>query len=234
MNTKEQDLVLWEKWHRTQNSQDLQALLVQLKPIIANQVNRWGGSLSKSLLEIQGQGLAVKAIKSFDPKRGVALSTHVTNHLQKLSRTVYTHTQAARLPEHKTVGMSSFGAAQEMLQSDLGRPPTSMEMSDHLGWTPKRVGEFQRAFDRKELLDSGEFNPSSFPVADEQDPIVAFVYHDMSPKEQILFEHVTGYGGNTVLGTAALKKKLDLTQGQLSYRKRQLTDHFNKALKQDI
>lgn len=220
---KAKDRELWTRWQRSRSPQDLQAVLNQLKPIIGREVNRWAGSLSRATLETKAKALAVKAIKSYNPAMGTTLSTHVTNQLQKLSRTIYTHTQAARLPEHKAVAMTSFGAAHETLNSELGRTPTTLELSEHLGWSKMRTSEFRKAFQRKELLTSGEFRPSAFAVNDyEQDPIVDFVYHDMSPANQKLFEHVTGYGGARVLSNKDLMKKFKLTQGQLSYRKRKL------------
>jgi len=227
---KAQDRELWERWQRSRSPQDLQALLDQLKPIIAREVNRWAGSLARPMLETKAKTIAVKAIQSYNPAMGTTLSTHVTNQLQKLSRTVYTHTQAARLPEHKAVAMTSFTAAHEMLNSELGRTPTALELSEHLGWSKMRTTEFQKAFERKELLTSGDFRPSSFAVNDyEQDPMVDFVYHDMAPDNQKLFEHVTGYGGAKVLSNQELMKKLKLTQGQLSYRKRKLIDLVKDA-----
>lgn len=220
---KDKDKALWAKWHRSGSPQDLQELLTQLKPLIAREVNRWAGGLSRDTLETKAKALAVTAIRSYNPNMGASLSTHVTNQLQKLSRTVYTHTQAARLPEHKAVAMASFSTAHDMLHSDLGRTPTALELAEHLGWSMPRTSEFRKAFERKELLSSGEFNPSAFAVNDyEQDPMVDFVYHDMSPANQKLFEHITGYGGAKILPNADLMDKFKLTQGQLSYRKRKL------------
>lgn len=227
---KERDRELWDQWKRSGSPQDLQALLDQLKPLIAREVNRWAGGLARSTLDTKAKALAVTALQSYNPNMGASLSTHVTNQLQKLSRTIYTHTQAARLPEHKAVAMTSFHAAHEMLRSDLGRPPTALELSEHLGWSMARTSEFQKAFERKELLTSGEFNPSSFAVNDyEQDPMVDFVYHDMSPANQRLFEHITGYGGAKVLPNQDLMIKFKLTQGQLSYQKRKLIDLIKGA-----
>jgi DNA-directed RNA polymerase specialized sigma subunit len=231
LGRKAQDRELWQRWQRSQSPQDLQALLDQLKPIIAREVNRWAGSLARGTLETKAKALAVKAIQSYNPAMGTTLSTHVTNQLQKLSRTIYTHTQAARLPEHKAVAMTSFSAAHDMLNSELGRAPTALELSENLGWSKIRTSEFQKAFQRKELLTSGEFRPSSFAVNDyQQDPMVDFVYHDMAPESQKLFEHVTGYGGAKVLSNKELMKKFKLTQGQLSYRKRKLIDTVKDAI----
>ena len=229
--TKARDIALWEQWNRTKSPQDLQALLNHLQPLINQQVNRWAGGLSRDALEMQAKLLTVEAIKSYNPAMGAALATHVTNRLQKLSRLVYTHTNALRLPEHKAISMASFSVAQDALRSTLGRDPSHIELADHLGWTRQRVGEFQRAYDRRELLGSGEFNPAQFPVADQDDPIVSFVYHDMEPKQQRLFEHMTGYGNKPVLNNPQLMKKYDMTQGQLSYVKRQMVDRFHDAMK---
>lgn len=226
------DKDLWEQWHRTKSPQDLQAVLDQLAPIINREVNRWAGGLARATLETQAKALTVKAIQSYDPKHGAALSTHVVNQLQKLSRLVYTHTQAARLPEHKAVAMTSFSVAHEMLQSDLGRPPSSLELSEHLGWSKARTTEFQKVYGRKELLSSGQHQPSAFAVDDsKQDPVVDYVYHDMSPEHQRLFEHITGYGGAPILSNPDLMKKFDMTQGQLSYQKRKLIALVGDATK---
>lgn len=229
--TKARDIALWEQWDRTKSPQDLQALLNHLQPLINQQVNRWAGGLSRDALEMQAKLLTVEAIKSYNPAMGAALATHVMNRLQKLSRLVYTHTNALRLPEHKAISMASFSVAQDTLRSNLGRDPSHGELADHLGWTQYRVAEFQRAYDRRELLGSGEFNPAQFPVADQDDPIISFVYHDMEPKQQRLFEHMTGYGNKPVLNNPQLMKKYDMTQGQLSYVKRQMVDRFHDAMK---
>jgi hypothetical protein len=38
---KAKDVELWKRWNLTKNSADLQALLDQLSPLIAREVNRW-------------------------------------------------------------------------------------------------------------------------------------------------------------------------------------------------
>ncbi|MGD9209331.1 MAG: sigma-70 domain-containing protein [Desulfobacteraceae bacterium] len=231
MSDRSQDIILWRQWNKTKNDADLQALLKALQPLINQQITRWGSSLSRQTLEIKAKILAVEAIKSYNPNVGATLATHVTNRLQKLSRLVYTHTQATRLPEHKALSMATFNIAQKQLQDNLGREPTNMELADHLGWTKTRTEEFQRAYNRKELLSSGEFNPASFPIVDVYDPTIDYVYFDMDPHKQQLFEHITGYGGKPILNNTQLMSRFNLTQGQLSYQKRQIKDIFLNATK---
>lgn len=232
MSVKTDDIRAWQQWHHTQADEDLKAVLDQLQPVITTATRRWQGTLAAPLLDTQAKILTVKALKNYKPDKGAALNTHVTNQLQKLSRLVYTHSQSARLPEHRAVGMATFSAAKDQLQGDLGRDPTSEELADHLGWGTPRIQQFQQAHERKELLGSGEFNPAKFPIADEEDPIVGYVYHDMAPTTKKLFEHITGYGGQPVLSNTQLMDKFKLSQGQLSYQKRKMTDLFNVAMKQ--
>lgn len=229
---RESDLQLWQTWNKTKKPKDLQPLLNNLQPLINQQVNRWSGALARPVLDTHAKILAVEAINSYSPKQGAALSTHVTNRLQKLSRVVYTHTQAARLPEHKVLAMSSFSIGHNELKDQLGRDPTHAELADHLGWSKGRVKDFKQAYERQELLTSGEVSPGMFTIHDEENPVVGYVYHDMAPENQKLFEHITGYGGAKVLPNEALMKKFKLTQGQLSYQKRQMTDLFQNALGQ--
>ena len=228
---KQEDIAAWRNWNRTKSSQDLQKVLNRMKPVIAHEVNRWSGSLSSGMLEIKAKTLAVQAIKSYSPSRGAALSTHVTNSLRKLSRTVYTHTQAARLPEHKAIAMSTFGNSYNALSTELGREPTSLELSEDLGWSKKRTSSFRTAYTKKELLTSGDYQPTSFSTTDwDRDPMVDFVYHDFSRADKKLFEDITGYGGAKVLTNAKLMRKHKLTQGQLSYRKRKLISAVKKVM----
>ena len=229
---KETDLQLWHAWNKTKKPKDLQPLLNHLQPVLNQQVNRWSGALARPVLDTHAKILAVEAINSYDPKMDTALSTHVINRLQKLSRIVYTHTQAARLPEHKVLAMSSFSLGHNELKDKLGRDPTHAELSDHMGWSKGRVRDMQQAFNRQELLTSGETHPGMFTLHDEENPVVGYVYHDMAPRDQQIFEHITGYGGKKQLSTEDLMKKFKLTQGQLSYQKRQMTDLFQNALGQ--
>jgi DNA-directed RNA polymerase specialized sigma subunit len=227
---RDKDVELYQKWKQTRSPQDMQALITQMEPVIAREVNRWAGSLSRPMMEARAKGYAVEAIQSYNPMMGTALSTHVTNRIQKISRTQYTHGQAARSPEHKAVAMSTFSQAHTGLSSDLGRDPNTGELAENLGWSKSRTAEFQRAYGRKELLTSGEFDSSAFAINDHKaDPMVDFIYHDLAPTDQLLFEDITGYGGKPILKNPELMKKHDLTQGQLSYQKRKLIDAVKRA-----
>jgi hypothetical protein len=216
----DKDVELYNQWRKTQSPLDMEKLLKQLDPLIQSEVNRRAGSLSRALLETQAKTLAVKAIKGFSPDKGAKLSTHVTNQLQKLSRVNYAHQKAARIPEHSVLQHKTYTFALEDFKTEHGRDPSAEELSDTLGWSPKKLEQFQTQF-RPELLESKD-SPTDMFVPYSHDPRIDYAYHSMSPRQQQIFEHTTGYLGRPVLSNTKLMQKLNITQGVLSYEKNKI------------
>lgn len=214
----DRDLELWQKWHQSKSSTDLEALLRELNPLIQAEVNRRSGTLNRGTLQTQAKILTVKALESYDPIRGVKLSTHVTNQLQKLSRMNYANQNAFRVPEQNMLQFQTYQVAKDQLEGTMGRAPTVDELSDELRWSSKRVLQMQRCVDGSELLESG-VAPTGVFTASTHDPRLGYAYHSMSPRQQEVFRYTTGFEGAERLTGAQMMKQLDLTQGQLSYEK---------------
>jgi hypothetical protein len=200
----------------------------QLDPVIQVEVNKWSGAIARPVLEAKAKALALEAIKSYNPNAGAALGTHVTNRLKKLSRSVYTHQDAVRLPEYTKLKTQSLYRANEALTGVHGREATNQELADHLGWSPKMVSNVQQSA-HAELIQSedsgaGMFQTHSVWGSDTDDGMVDMLYYDMAPTDKLIFEHSTGYSGKPILSNTDLRKKTGLTQGQLSYRKRQMVN----------
>lgn len=221
MATTDKDLELWHIWNKTKSPVDLERLVKQLNPLIQAEVNRRAGTLARPMLETQAKVLTVKAIKGFDPKRGVKVSTHVTNQLQKLSRVNYAHQNAARIPEHSMLQFHSYNIAKEDFRTENGRDPSTEELADTLKWSPRKVEQFQTQFERSELLESID-TPSDLFVPHQHDPRLSYVYHSMSPRQQRIFEHSTGYNGAKKMSNTQIMKELNITQGVLSYEKNKI------------
>lgn len=223
------DDALYRTWRASRSPHDLEALLRSLEPLIQAEVNRRAGSLSRQMLVIQAKKLAVEAVLSYNPAAGTKLSTHVINQLQKLSRVNYAHMHAARIPEHAHLQYHTVNIAVEDFKSEHGREPTSDELADTLRWSPKKVEQFQSQFGRKELIESGD-TPADMFVAAQHDPRVDYVYMSLSPRQQKIFEMVTGYRGHKRMSNPEIMRALNLSQGVLSYEKTKLKEAFQKAL----
>lgn len=222
---QQEDLELWGEWKKTKSPVTLELLLNHLAPLINREVGKWGATVPRVALESKARVLTIRALEEYDPHRGAAIGTHVTNRLRKLSRFVYPYQNVARLPENKQLLFNTFQVAQNKLYDEHGRDPTVEEISDELSWTKKKVMDFQGAFGRRELVESeGAFiedDPSTTGMVD-------FYYHGLAPADKSLFEDITGYGGKRSLPNSQLMSKYRLTQGQLSYRKRKFIDQIKR------
>jgi DNA-directed RNA polymerase specialized sigma subunit len=222
MDRKQQDLAAWQQWKKRPTPQNMGAVLGQVNPLIQKEVNRWSGTLARPALELEGKRLAAEAVQSYRPSGGAALSTHVANRLKKLSRLSYQHQNVARMPEYQTLKFHTYQAGKTNLEERLGREPTVDELSSELGWPKPYLSNFQRSI-RRELVESGEV-PPIFDTDSGESGMVDFVYNDLSPVQKQIFEHTTGYGGAQMLRNPQLMKRLNMSQGQLSYQKRLLVD----------
>jgi DNA-directed RNA polymerase specialized sigma subunit len=223
----ERDLELWRRWKEAPTDEHASALLQQVNPLVQREASKWAGTLARPLLETEAKRLAMQAFHTFDPTRGAQLGTHVVNQLQKVSRLSYANQNVARLPENNMLLYHAYHLGHEKLQDELGRPPTTDELADHLGWSMGHVEAFRKDIGRKELLESGgtEGSEAGLHADDTQDHLVDFIHHDLPPVQKGIFEHLTGYRGAEILSNQAIQKKLKLTQGQYSYAKAKLLTH---------
>lgn len=229
---QEADVSAWRAWKSAPTDANASALLKQVEPLVQKEVNKWSGTLARPLLETEGKRLAMQAFQSYDPSKGAALGTHVVNQLQRMSRLSYANQNVARLPENKMLLYHSYNLAHSELADEHGRAPTTDEMSDRLGWPLKKVEEYRKSIGRREMLESGglfETGDAGLYDADVQSHVVDFVHHDLPAQHKAIFEHLTGYGGAEVLSNQQIQKKLNMTQGQYSYAKKQLITHLEKV-----
>lgn len=229
---QEADIAAWRTWKAAPTDANAAALLKQVEPLVQKEVNKWAGTLARPLLETEGKRLAMQAFQNYDPSKGAALGTHVVNQLQRMSRLSYANQNVARLPENKMLLYHSYNLAHSELSDAHGRSPTTDELSDRLGWPLKKVEEYRKSIGRREMLESGglfETGDAGLYDADVQSHVVDFVHHDLPAPHKLIFEHLTGYGGAPVLSNQQIQKKLNMTQGQYSYAKKQLINHLERV-----
>lgn len=224
------DEELWHKWNSTKSVMDLEALVKRLDPLIQSEVNKQAGSLARDMLEVKAKTYAVKAIKTYKPQMGNKLSTHVVNQIQKLKRVRYTNVNAARAPEHLQLQHHEFTTNNDQLYEELGRDPTTDELSDRLGWSAKKIEQYRNQVGRKEFLEGDENTPASMFIPHQYDPSIDYAYMSMSPRQQKIFEYVTGYRGSPKLKNPEIMKKLGITQGVLSYEKANIKTLLSKHI----
>lgn len=223
-NAKENDIRLWETYTQTKDPFDRKKVMDVMAPLIHSRVQKWKGPIPEDILHAKAYQLAAKALDTYDPSRGAALSTHIVNSLGPLSRTVYTYQNTARLPENITLQIHSYQVAKDHLSNDLGREPTTAELHESLGWSVPELNRME-SYLRRDLTESVGSVQGSFYSSHEDKELdaVSAIYFDLLPEEKQLFEMLTGFHGKPKLTTEQMLHTLGITQAQLSYKKTLLT-----------
>lgn len=228
---RDQDLQLWRGYKTSRLPAARDALLKRFDGVLQSQVNKWAGPVPRQALLNEARLLALKAFDSFDPAKGTALSTHVVNSLQPISRMVYTYQNTARLPENLALKVSAYTSAVEELKSRHGREPTTDELHNELGWPAPEITRL-RDYNHRDLLESGPEVSGDFfgDHADDDDVVLGGIYYELLPDEKRLFEYATGYNGAPKLGNREIMERLGLSQARLSYRKTLLARKIDRIM----
>jgi len=142
---KQKDLDLYLNWKEKGDKKALGQLIKQLSPVIYSEVRRVSGTLPEAALSSEAKHWAIRAIQTYDPNKGVALSTHVTNYLPKVRRLNYKYQNAARLPENLHLQFTTYKNAVSHLENTLNREPRDEEIAKHLGWSKPAVVKYKGA-----------------------------------------------------------------------------------------
>lgn len=221
------DLQLWKRY-KAGDKQAQWELLSHFKGMIMATAIKQSNVLPRAVVEAKLKKYALMAFDSYDPTKGVKLSTHVTNYMQKINRDNYENQQAIRLPENVAIGYSRFMTAKSTLQETLGREPNHAELAEHLGWsldaTANAAGKYHQEFVTSKLTFEGGTTDK-----DTSASVLRFAYYSMSDQEKYLFEHKTGYMGAKIYPLAKIQKDLKLTAYQFNKMQKDIESKLRDA-----
>ena len=214
------ELALWETakkndWH----PDHLEPLLDLYAPLIERKAQEFGGRaalIPKPALKAELMTHVIGAFKSYNPARGAAINTHVTNRIQKAKRFVAQHQNIAYIPEPLTYQIGTMQRATDALSQDLGRAPDAQEIADHLGWKVKTVSRIQKSMFNDIPGSSLEQDPMP-KLGPREEEVLALLPSVLTEDEKAVFDHI--YHSNPakrVVSTSVLAKKLNKNPSQIS------------------
>ena len=221
---KQKDLELWRTWKRTRSTMDLEALVRQVKPLIDSEV-------LKFYLENEAKKIVIAAFDTFDPNRGVLLSTYLKNSLRALSRPAYERQSILKVPEDHRITYNQVTKARAELEDRHGRVPSIERIADHLGLPVSRIEAVTNTVEKRTLMESGE-GPTFQQNNDDADEteLIEFAYHQMSPRQQRIYDMRTGsHGHREATSDQQIMREVGVTQGVLSYELGKIKDLLKKA-----
>jgi DNA-directed RNA polymerase specialized sigma subunit len=226
---RQRDLELWEQWkQKGEKPDELRPLLGSFRGMIRSYSNKYAGNveLPPAAVHAEFTRQAVNAFRTYNPDKGTALGSWVGTNLQKGRRFVATYQNTARIGEHRIYKIGQFQNAVASLDDQLGREPTTEEISEVLAWSPKEVTRMGSEI-RKSRIDSAfEGDPTSIMPSREAE-VLKYVRHQLSPEEKLVYEYTIGEGGKPQLRPGQIAQKLKMSPAKVTrlrdsiYRKMQ-------------
>lgn len=206
----------------------IENLLKDHKKLIESEAKKYATNVPLVTVQIEAYKLARKAAETYTPG-AVKFSTYLVNSLKKLQRISTQYGSSVRLPENIQFDINKLNRVEKELESTLGREPTVEELSDQTGFNIKTVDRLLK--NKKMTISLNNMLTTPTIVDSSNDEWLSFVYHDLMPKDKIIFEHKTGFGGKKLIDNDNLAKKLNLSSAQLNNRINIISDMINKGWK---
>jgi DNA-directed RNA polymerase specialized sigma subunit len=216
----------YKTWVKEPTPVNTSALLKTMSPIVESAIKTYAPGADSPTLRSKARMIMAGGLKNYDPNRA-KLRTHMMVQLQGLRRASAQENQIVRLPEQVAIDAGRLNNASNFLKDKLGRDPSDSELADHTSLSVKRIAHIRQA--KLPIAEGsissvqGDEGESSFsPEIETPDSYLQwqeFVYHDLDPVDQLIFEHTLGAHGKKLLSNQDLARKLRLSPGAISQRK---------------
>lgn len=226
--TRGNELQLWHQWKNSgYRQQHLQPLVDSMQGVVIHTVRKYkptpttGVDISFNMLKAEANKHLVEALKSYDPRGGASLGTHVFNRMKRVDRFVKENQNFGRVVEQRAQKWGDYMAARSIIETELGRPPTPIELSQKMSLrmgraiTPKEAERFMKE-DRRDLVQTGlDDNQFTFmPTADRM--ILKMVPQELTPEENAVFDRVFGMNGSRKMSPGEISKDLRIHPSKVS------------------
>lgn len=191
------EISLFKEWKHNGSVPAFQQLYSSMKPLLYKAAEKasYGSNIPQSAHQIWAAQNFYDALRTYSPNKGTALQTHVFNSVhQKAKRLNYLYQNLGHIPEPRAMQIGLYHNIYENMKARLGREPSPAEISDELGWGIKDVVKVQKEIQKDLSLDVSAQEEGFYesPVDEE---ILDFVYYELAPEEQLIYDYVFGKHG---------------------------------------
>lgn len=179
---------------------------------------------------VYGEALQIfdKAMRTYDPSKGAKITTYLYDQFQRMKRYVRDNRDIAHIPETRSIHIWKMKDSEDMLTSELGRTPSTIELSDHVGLPPKMIKTLRKEMKKDLVAEQGMETFTNDDRTDELEDYLKGLYMDVPPVQQNILEHTFGWYGKKKLKPAQMAKKLGTTEQTIYYERGKLKKKFDK------
>lgn len=167
-----------------------------MKPLLETAASKasMGSNIPKSAHQLFAAQNFYDSLRTFDPKKGVALQTHVygTVH-QKAKRLNYQYQNLGQIPEPRAIQIGKFQTEYGNLTEELGREPSAAELADRMSVGLKDVERLQIEI-RKDFSMSG-LEEQIVAETPREEEVLAYIYYELTPEEKVVYDYIFGKHG---------------------------------------
>lgn len=212
----------YNKWSDKKDKKTMGDLVKSYEKLINSEVGKYQGTLDRKLLSNYAKQYFIDAVKNYDPDRGVQLSTHIVNNLQRLHRLNYKNVQGLRAPEEIQAMLTSYLNTKSLLSESLGREPEDEEISEELNFDVSRIKPYLKF----EQGPSDLLNPSQHTETSREEEMLDMLHYDLPEVHKKILEYKTGYNNSPILSGKEIAKKLKISPVRVS----QISELIGKKL----
>lgn len=187
--------LLWRQWKVSKDEEKLNQLYKTFKPLIMSSVNRFKNvPLPPEAIELEAKRLFFRGLQTYNPAKGTKLNTHLINQMKPLYRYIAQNQNIGYIPEIRIRQIGAFKMAEKDLEEKLRRPPTTAELSEKMGVSIPEATRLRNEL-RKGLVESLDDFTTLFQKTNPKKDAMYYVYHELDPKQKLVFERLTGLTG---------------------------------------
>ena len=214
-------------WQKSRDPKLFTELVMDYQPIVNSVVRKYGSTgVSPVTLRTQATTQLIKAFKTYRPDKGTQPTTHVWNQMQKVQRVATESLASGHMPESRNIKRSTYVTVRDNLTDRLGYEPNVDEMSDELGWNRNEVTRMSSELGGEVTASKAEFDfyGNSMQMESKDKVLADYLYHELSGKDKIIFEHTFGAGGKQKLNNKQIAAKLHTNEMAIHRAKKSMSD----------
>lgn len=224
----------YQNWKTKPDSNNLKLVISNLQPTIDSAITSFAGYNMSPVVRSRAKYLAAQAVKSFDPKKGASLKSHVMLQLQPVARYAVKASQPMKTSERYMKMLSQLIDVEEAARS-RGVELSDTNIADELGWSIKQIKKV-RKYASQPMNPYGDEETADKAIYFD-DPTTAwidYIYHDANSVDKKIMEWRMGLNNKPVISNQEIARKLNLSPGAVSQRVariQQKIDEFTQGVR---